>query len=125
MRFTFSPVVSCECVCVRRGKCASRGTKLPAMARRSSMPSRISDSRHLATLSTHNSLVFYPTRDPSSQTSVQLIRGTKESIGLQSLFLFVSPFVDGHNRYLLQPSTYTSSEKEKEREREKGFSFNG
>lgn len=102
---SFLPAVSVECVCVRRERSASKGTKLPTMEHKSLMLSQIFDNRHLVTLNIHNSPVFYPNRDPSSQTSVQLIRETTESIGLQSLFLFALPSVDGHNRYLLQPST--------------------
>lgn len=95
----YLPAVSVECVYEQREKFASRGTKLPIMEHKNLMLSQIFDIQHLVTLNTHNSPVFYPIRDPSIQTLVQLIQEMKESIGLQSLFLFALPFVGGHNRY--------------------------
>ena len=96
----YLPAVSVECVYGRPERFASRGTKWPIMEHKNLMLSQIFDIQHPVTLNTHNSPVFYPIRDLSIQTLVQLIREMRESIGLQSLFLFALPFVGGHNRYL-------------------------
>lgn len=101
-----SPVVSAGSFCGPREKCASRGTKSPAMERKSSRRSQRSDSRCPATPGTRWPPPAYPTPDPSSRASGQLRRGTIKSRGLQSWFLFFLRCADGHNRYRWRPRIY-------------------